>query len=363
MSAHNQDTLAVSRMPHVLELNGIRAAAISIVAVAHFGLGFIVPGGFGVTLFFFLSGFLITSLLRIEFHNAGTISLRGFYWRRILRIIPPLWVSMAFSVFISPFIDYDTRVNMMGAAADLSFLTSYSSLIPNYHGFPGMPLWSLAIEEHFYLVFPMIVMWFLPRSTSTRLALWCAIACTGVLILRLVNVYFFGIVEANYYFTHTRVDSILFGCILALWNNPLIEAHPWKPGVIHQAAALLLLTIAFATRSPVFQETFRYTLQGIGLFILFTWILQVRVPIVTAMLRSRIAQWIGLLSYTLYLVHMLMFSLAKSLQPALHPILQAMFAALLAIGYSTAMYQIIERPLGLMRHRMNAKNEEVAAAS
>src|ERR1041385_111615 len=74
---------------HIPSLDGVRAVSFLIVFLAHAGLEKWVPGYFGLTVFFFLSGYLITTLLRMEYDKSGTISLRDFYFRRVLRIFPP----------------------------------------------------------------------------------------------------------------------------------------------------------------------------------------------------------------------------------------------------------------------------------
>ena len=79
---------------HVPQLDGIRAIAVLIVMISHGGLGKYVPGGFGVTIFFFLSGYLITSLLRVEVACNGRVDFKAFYIRRTLRIMPPLYVTL-----------------------------------------------------------------------------------------------------------------------------------------------------------------------------------------------------------------------------------------------------------------------------
>ena len=82
-------------------LDGFRALAIAIVLTSHIGLERIVPGKFGVTLFFFLSGYLITTLLRREVARTGRIDFRAFYRRRAVRILPPLYITFAFFLLLS----------------------------------------------------------------------------------------------------------------------------------------------------------------------------------------------------------------------------------------------------------------------
>jgi len=82
---------------HFPSLDGLRGVSFMLVFLAHAGLEHRVPGGFGVTTFFFLSGFLITSLMRIEARSAGTVSLRHFYLRRVFRILPPFYLVLTAS--------------------------------------------------------------------------------------------------------------------------------------------------------------------------------------------------------------------------------------------------------------------------
>ena len=82
-------------------LNGIRALAVSLVFFAHSGLERIVPGGLGVTIFFVLSGYLITTLMRIEHATTGSVSFKAFYLRRVLRLMPPLFIVVAAAALLS----------------------------------------------------------------------------------------------------------------------------------------------------------------------------------------------------------------------------------------------------------------------
>src|SRR3954452_12354755 len=89
------------KMGHVPVLDGFRALAIILVMLSHVGLGHIIPGGFGVTIFFFLSGYLITSLLRVEAGRTRSIDLRSFYLRRSVRILPPFYITGALTAVLT----------------------------------------------------------------------------------------------------------------------------------------------------------------------------------------------------------------------------------------------------------------------
>src|SRR5215813_9403267 len=86
---------------YIPSLDGIRACSVMVVFAAHAGLRGLIPGGFGVTVFFFLSGYLITTLLRMEHEQSGQIRLRNFYLRRVYRIIPPMYIVLTLTVLLA----------------------------------------------------------------------------------------------------------------------------------------------------------------------------------------------------------------------------------------------------------------------
>src|ERR1700722_2069039 len=102
LSGAGHETIAPRDSLYIPSLDGIRAISFFLVFFAHAGLGsIIIPGGFGVTIFFLLSGFLITTLLRLEFGRYRRISLGSFYLRRVLRILPPLYVVLALAIVLT----------------------------------------------------------------------------------------------------------------------------------------------------------------------------------------------------------------------------------------------------------------------
>jgi len=144
---------------YIPSLDGIRALSFSIVFAAHAGLERWVPGFFGLSVFFFLSGYLITTLLRVEWERSGTLDLRQFYLRRALRILPPFYVVLAGASAL-------TLLGALGGALQPRAVLMQALHLSNYEivrsGWwqgraPGTwVLWSLAVEEHFYLVFPLL---------------------------------------------------------------------------------------------------------------------------------------------------------------------------------------------------------------
>ena len=339
-------------MPYLPQLDGVRAVAVLIVFVAHAGFSHVVPGGFGVTVFFFLSGYLITTLLRIEQAATGGVSLGAFYLRRSLRILPPLYLTLAFSglLYALGLLEW-MPVDAAAVLGQATFLTNYPHLFGTERVLP-VPLWSLAIEEHFYLVFPLAFILWLGRMYPRRAALACLAICLLVLGIRCLNVWRLADYSLNYSWTHTRIDAILFGCCLGFWNNPVLErARAWKPKAWHVVAALGAILATLAVRDPAFRESLRYSLQSAALFVVFAAVLQARGPI-GRLLASAPLRRLGLYSYSFYLVHMSVIALIQHLVPGIGrlPLMIAAFG--LALGYAGAMYTLVERPCARLRRRL-----------
>jgi peptidoglycan/LPS O-acetylase OafA/YrhL len=345
---------------HIPSLDGIRALAFSIVYLAHSGLDGLIPGGLGVTIFFFLSGYLITTLLRKEYAQTGTIHLGQFYARRVLRIFPPFYITLAI-VIIGCLAGY--LPGMIGAgsiAAQAAFLTNYYQIFAPWR--PEWPagtdvFWSLAVEEHFYLLFPFLAIPLLRRATPRGQAAILGGACLVFLAWRCFLVFFWGEGEGRIYgASDTRIDSILFGCILALWHNPVIDAAGWpgrraKPAIYVGSLGLLLFCLVF--RAPWFRETFRYTLQGIALFPLFHFAIADSQRPWFRWLNWRWVRFVGLLSYSLYLIHFSALMLIRHLEPGLGPVGQSLLAIVISLAYALTLHHAVERPLARYRKRLH----------
>jgi peptidoglycan/LPS O-acetylase OafA/YrhL len=346
------ETAAPLRMKHIPALDGIRAIAILIVFIGHTKILKAFPGGLGVTVFFCLSGYLITTLLRIEWTNTRHIDLKAFYIRRFLRINPPLWLSMGaiLALFGLGLISQD--LDPLVLIAQAFFFVNYMPSFGQGDGLPT-PLWSLAVEEHFYLLFPTIFLLASRFMTSARLATACLVACAVVLGIRLTNITAFGIVEPNYYWTHTRIDSILFGCVLALRHNPILDADAKRPPwwLVGLAGAAICAT--FLMKAPLLREGFRYSIQGVALVILFAWVLHQRGGPVAWVLGSAPMRLIGLYSYTLYLVHYAVLVVIWTNLPGLPTIAQGVLGGIVSMAFAAIMYAVVERPLSRLRHRLD----------
>jgi|HubBroStandDraft_6_1064221.scaffolds.fasta_scaffold00868_7 peptidoglycan/LPS O-acetylase OafA/YrhL len=370
----NEGVAAARRPPlHIPSLDGVRAASFLIVFASHAGgLDTLIPGAFGVTVFFFLSGYLITTLMRVEAGTTGRVSFTDFYLRRALRILPPFYLVLAAATLLA-------KAGVLGGDLQARAVSSQFLHVYNYwmaaHGGSGVATgtgvyWSLAVEEHFYLIFPAaFVALSLLRFTGRQkaFALWAM--CALVLAWRCVLVFLLhASVDRVQLCSDTRLDSIAFGCALAMWNNPVLDGGGDRSGAgselrmrIAFSVGVGLLLVTFVVREAAFRETFRYTLQGIALTPLF--IAAVRHPswAVFRPLNWRPVRFIGNLSYSLYLVHHVALK-AVAAHSRLGTVTGALVALVASLGVAWVMHVVVERPCARLRKRLSVTRSAVAAA-
>jgi peptidoglycan/LPS O-acetylase OafA/YrhL len=352
---------AAARHLAIPSLDGIRAASFFTVFLAHAGIPpFRIPGGFGVTVFFFLSGYLITTLLRLEMEETGKVSFRHFYLRRVLRILPPFYITLALA----------TALSLLGLTAGplefravLSQALHYFNFRAAFRDWNGVAqgtgvLWSLAVEEHFYFMFPalFVVLWRLGiRERKMAFVFWAI--CAAVLAWRCLLVFVFHAPsDRTFVMTDTRLDSILFGCALAVWRNPALDQVDVPPSPLWPRLFLPLgvlgLVAGFLVRSDGFRETFRYSLQGVSLYPVF--VTAIRFPKwgVFRILNLGVIRHLGVLSYSLYLGHHVILELVyRHLDAGMLTRAAVSLAGVLV--FSEVMYRFVEKPCARLRRRFS----------
>jgi peptidoglycan/LPS O-acetylase OafA/YrhL len=340
-------------------LNGIRALAVILVLISHAGYGDIVPGGFGVTVFFFLSGYLITTLLIKEFLNKNYLDIKNFYIRRFLRLTPPLLITLLVT-YLAVFTGIsDGGATFYGLTSQLFYFANYYSIyFEQANSIPAGTgvLWSLAVEEHFYFVYPLLLT-FLRLKNNSGIVVSLLLICFLLLIWRLNLVLepdFFE--ERIYYATDTRIDSILFGCLLAVSFNPMrfngnnneLRLKHWL--VIILAVAIIIFT--FIYRDIIFRQTLRYTLQGLALMPLFYFSISRYKHWIFSLLNTSVVQKIGIYSYSIYLIHFFIIKLIlKETNHDISSIYLLFSSSILSVLYAFLVHRYIERYFYRIRKR------------
>jgi peptidoglycan/LPS O-acetylase OafA/YrhL len=340
---------------YIPSLDGMRAIAFFFVFIAHAQPFKALPGGFGVTVFLFLSGYLITSLLRDEARKTGTISMKDFLLRRVLRIFPPCYLTVSFvSALAAAGILYN-RENYTSLVSAILYFSNYWNIL----GWGNLPaglgiLWSLAVEEHYYLLFPLLYSWFVRHSIDRKRQAAVLIAlCLAALAWRCYRALVWHSSWENIYEgTDTRFDSILAGCVLAIVaNSRLGDRVEW---CTKHAAALAwggagIIVLCFAYRNPLFRDTVRYTLLEIGLTPIFFFVTLPRENLLTRCLELRVLRHLGRLSYSMYLIHHTLFHhFYHYYRPST---LLAGGILLLTVVYAQGMRMLVELPIQRMRSR------------
>jgi peptidoglycan/LPS O-acetylase OafA/YrhL len=354
-----RESIAPPDSLYIPSLDGIRAISFFLVFFSHAGLGGLVPGGFGVSIFFLLSGFLITTLLRLEFARYQRISLGKFYLRRVLRILPPLYIALLLAVVLSQIGAGHSPVPFAGTLAQALQVSNYYEIYASPSvTLPGTGvLWSLAVEEHFYLVFPVLYVWMCTRYSARNQAALLLVFCAAALIWRCVlQFYFHADFVRTYYATDTRFDSILFGCVFAVIANPVLK-DPLYETLLKQMKWLVplcfvVLLSTFLYRDEGFRATFRYTLQAIALIPLFMAAIHYQGSWPVTLLNLPLVRFLGVLSYAMYLCHFIFLENVQRLWEA-NPFLTGAVSLACATGFATLVHYWVERPCTQIRKRLS----------
>jgi peptidoglycan/LPS O-acetylase OafA/YrhL len=331
--------------------------SIAIVFVAHIGYGDVVPGGFGVTVFFFLSGYLITTLLRREFASNGRIDYRAFYWRRAWRIFPPMYASLAFGLAVALAGITKVEPQFWPVVGQALHLTNYWSIAASTEGMPAgtTVMWSLAVEEHFYLLFPACAVFLMRRFTPRHQALTLLVTCLAVLAWRIVLIVGLDASSDRVYLgTDTRIDAILAGCIMGLYLNPALDRVPIPRLAMRTAivgASVLAIGATLVVQNADFDQTLRYSIQTFALAPIFYFAIARPGDWMFRILNDRRVAFIGVLSYSLYLVHQIVIFSITMNAPDLSPFLVGVIAGPISLALAYASYRWVEQPATRFRKR------------
>ena len=388
--AHDQSSI---RVPYLPGLDGLRAIAVVAVMLYHANKSWLHGGFLGVEVFFVISGYLITLLLITEHQQSGRINLRQFWIRRFRRLLPALIVMLAvLAVYIAVFYrraQGQVRGDMIGG---LSYLSNWYQIIVG-QGYtaqeafaPLRHLWSLAVEEQFYVVWPLVMALLLRRGRERlpRIAVWLlgvAVAIAALTALLFVSGdinstcadnapgywQVFGrcisINDALYLSTITRAGGLMLGAAFAVVWRPhaLMRGSVRTKGrqldvvaVVGLVALGVLMAMtrlaepaeALLTGTQFDPLLFRGGLFATGLATLFV-IAAATHPrsVVGRLLGNRLFAWIGTRSYGLYLYHWPIYQIIRKEAGLALSAAQFLLAMLITIPLTELSYRVIERPI------------------
>ncbi len=336
-------------------LDGLRALAVVLVLCFHGGFTWMTGAYVGVSVFFTLSGYLITSLLLVEHDRTGRIDLRGFYTRRVKRLLPASLVLLAVVVIAAAFgawrWDRALTRDVLGSALQVENWVklfgdaSYADLVNASLGrvAPLEHYWSLSIEEQFYWVWPLVMLAVVRRARSHRgvTAAVGAMAVAGAVAAPVIAAVWGA--DAAYWSTPARMGEILVGAALAAVlhrGRPVPRVAGWMAPL-----PLVVVLIAAVTWPAASGPAYRGWLPvfALGSAALIAG-LQIDGP-VRRLLSLRPVVWVGTISYGVYLYHWPIFAVVTADRVSLDG--AALFGLRVALTVAAAVvsYRLIERPI------------------
>lgn len=370
---------------YITGLDGIRAIAVIMVLSYHLKLSLFKSGFLGVTVFFVLSGYLITGILISEVEEEGTIDLKNFWLRRIRRLVPAVMSMAVVIIFVSAVVN---RVIFTKGCKDfLASVLGFNNWWQifnkvSYFEAAGVPspfthCWSLAIETQFYLIYPLILLgiYKLAKSRGEGRVKRGLLFAGVTLLLALISVILMIVLfdpqqDASrvYYGTDTRAFSLLFGALLAiLWEYRMVPRR--LSASVNMVlgsvsfAALLVMTIAINGSSNFWYRGGQFV--GTILTVLMVYAVSGRKTWLSRFLSNPVLKWIGDRSYSIYLwYYPIILLISKGIKASWWITL---IEIVLSVVLAELSYRFIETPirhgiigeyLNILRSRPKSRQEK-----
>ena len=369
--------LPEAKMPHIKFLDGLRCLAISWVFLfhmeMHFGLsdtglmGFMASRGWmGVDLFFVISGFLITSILLREHYATGRISLPRFYMRRGLRIWPAYYLLVLLLLGVTLLSSEPAAETTLATIKwPAMYLTDMYAAYANTENCAMLHSWSLAIEEQFYLLWPLLLFWNV--KWSKRIAI---LAVIGIALWRTWLTFHLpeGVIamRRTYYAPDTRMDQILYGAILAF-----VMMHPvqskWLAGALKRRAvqigaiALFLAALYFNVRwSGHIGNAVGYSMTALSMALGLGYLITAKPRWILAALEWGPIMYVGRISYGMYLVSPFVIGAVRWAVPRPSSSLEVIALGIAAYAgtvlVATLSYRYFEAPFLRLKAKFSAQS-------
>lgn len=353
-------------MTYQKSVQGLRAFAVLIVVFNHLDIAGFSGGFIGVDVFFVISGYLISSLLIKEYYNSGTISILDFYSRRIKRIFPALLITISATSLAGFLLFSEERFSLLINSSMASLFSVSNVYFWSQIGYfdsdaiekPLLHTWSLGVEEQFYLVWPLLILFLASLGTKGKILTGIAIVS---LISFLLNIYILGwgvpeSIHAKggfwswfesetstvFYLMPFRIFEFGIGAALGIlfFNN-----HPKTPPKISSfifflAAFTLILATVLLDKTSVFPSYNALIVSCATAIIIYT---SFNSRAAQLLLANKLMVFIGGLSYSLYLVHWPIISYYSVIY-GFPSIIESAFLLPIMLTTAWAMYRFIEQP-------------------
>lgn len=370
---------------YITGLDGIRAIAVIMVLAYHLKLALFKSGFLGVTVFFVLSGYLITGILISEVEEEGTIDLKNFWLRRIRRLVPAVMSMAVVIIFVSAVVNRviftkgckDFLASVLGFNNWWQIFNKVSYFEAAGVTSPFTHCWSLAIETQFYLIYPLILLgiYKLAKSRGEGRAKRGLLFAGVTLLLALISVILMIVLfdpqqDASrvYYGTDTRAFSLLFGALLAiLWEYRMVPRR--LSASVNMVlgsvsfAVLLVMTIAINGSSNFWYRGGQFF--GTILTVLMVYAVSGRKTWLSRFLSNPVLKWIGDRSYSIYLWHYpIILLISKGIKASWWITL---IEIVLSVVLAELFYRFIETPirhgiigeyLNILRSRPKSRQEK-----
>ncbi|MCG8312947.1 MAG: acyltransferase [Pseudomonadales bacterium] len=350
-------------MKYRSDIDGLRAIAVMSVIAFHSGVGALSGGYVGVDVFFVISGYLITTLIYREIQE-DRFTFRSFYKRRAARLLPALSLTL-FIVLIFGFIFYNNKTfDNLGkelffssfGAANILFAQGVNYFAKDEAYQPLIHLWSLGVEEQFYIVWPIILL--LAFRISNKLII--PVACVIFIVsLRFSVVAVEEGLTKGYFLLHYRAFELLIGAITALLlqRATVITLGNLTKRVLTYIGLVLVITPMFMldekSNFPGYNAL--WPCLGTALIIAFP-----NHGLITSVLSHRVFVFVGLISYPLYLFHQPIISFVHFLNVQFSAIEMFFVVTSVSVCTSWLTYKYIENPIRKMAHSPKRKKSFIA---
>jgi peptidoglycan/LPS O-acetylase OafA/YrhL len=350
--ALSEDVLSQKLLP---SLNGLRFVAVLFVILSHAGVySFFVDS---VTFFLVLSGFLFTVLLNREIESTGTINLKSFYARRTIRILPAVYVCVIFTIVGKQLLGLPVAWGHVASA--VTFTANYYNAAFDHPATGFSSLWSMALQEQFYLLWPLA---FLLLARRGRHQVVLALATIAIMsgVWRCCSMYSGGSAAYAYNTFETRVDSLAIGCLTGLLTTSISFRRTFAR--ITRTGLEPALPLAGLYLLSLVNETDRlasgFTYQSMLLGVLLLQLIQLHRSPLWSWLNSRTMDFLGTLAFSAYLYHHWGISLGN--QAGDSTWLSAAVSIAGTFILAACSYYLVERPFVSLRKRLRPKTNGTA---